>query len=62
MKINSKEAVAKLKTTAALHELYFELSKFEFKDPARQNAAKTYYSKINESLKFYNEPVTTQPD
>lgn len=59
MKINSEEAIARLKKTAELRELYFELSKFEFKNSTHKNAAKVYFSKIDEILAFYKNDSKT---
>lgn len=59
MKIYSEEAIVRLKKTAELRELYFELSKFEFTISTHKNAAKIYFSKINEALAFYKENSKT---
>ena len=43
MKLNDDEAFKKLKKVSDLYELYFELSKFEFKNSPHKNAAKKFF-------------------
>ena len=51
MKLNDEEVIRKLKKVAELYELYFELSKFEFKNSSYKNAAKKFFQKREENIK-----------
>lgn len=55
MKINSKEAIDRLKRTAELYELYFDLSRFKFINSSQKNAAETYFSETMKSAEELNK-------